>query len=375
MKKLFIISAVLLLTTLLLLGIYNFAFKKNQPDINTEKDAQQVEKKFDQSDIVFEKIYAVSDQGVIGATYDKKTGSLLYYSAQDGTTWSSDRSGQNKKQISKVKVPGLKNAEWAPDKSKVLTIVSSQGKDNFYVYDVLAQKATALKSGLDAAAWDNMSSKIFYKYYNQADKSRSLNIANPDGSDWKKIADINSRDLSIAQIPLTSLISFWNAPAATEESLLQTVGITSSEVKTVFKGKYGADYLWAPNGSLALVSLLNEAGKITLGTVNLKGEYLDLNVPTFVSKCVWSSDNKTVYYALAGAIPENSVVPDDYESEKFNTKDTFWKLNLETGKKERIVEPEEIKNNFDASQMFLSPAEDELFFVNRIDKKLYKIEL
>lgn len=374
MKKLFIISAVLLTIILFFLGVYNFAFKKDKPnEIVEKKSSIETEKKFDQT-AVLEKIYPVSDQEVIGATYNKKTDSLVYYAKQDGTTWTSDLNGNNKQQISKTKVLGLKSVKWSPDRSKVLTVVNTQGKDVYYEYDNLTQKATILKDGLDTAAWDNMSSKIFYKYFNQADKTRTLNIANPDGSEWKKITDIKSRNISITQIPLTSLVSFWIYPSANEESLLLAAGLTSSDVKTIFRGKYGADYLWAPNGSLALISSLTEEKKMTLGTVDLNGAYTDLNVPTLVSKCVWSSDNKTVYYALAGAVPENSVMPDDYEYGKFNTKDTFWKLDITTGKKERIIEPEELKNDFDASEMFLSPTEDALFFVNKVDKKLYKIE-
>ncbi|MCX6765406.1 MAG: hypothetical protein NT136_00305 [Candidatus Moranbacteria bacterium] len=48
---------------------------------------------------------------------------------------------------------------------------------------------------------------------------------------------------------------------------------------------------------------------------------------------------------------------------------------MSTGKKDRIVELEDMKGSLDASHLFLSPSEEELFFINRIDGKLYGINL
>ncbi len=370
----------LLFVTLFFLGIYNFAFKKNDSKIVEQgAEIQQVATPVVQkkAPIKVEKIKPVSEQGVIGAVFDKKNDSILYYSANDGTTWKSDSDGKARQQLSTTKVMGLKNVLWSPDRSKVLTTVNVDSKDVFYQYDNIAQKAVALKDGLDTAVWDNLGSKIFYKYYDQLAKARTLNIANPDGSGWQKLADVEARDLSIAQIPLTSVVSYWNYPRANEETKFQKVGISGGEPQLIFSGKFGADYLWSPDGSLALISSLVEkdSKKITLGIINSKGEYTDLNVPTIVSKCVWSSDNKTVYYALAGSVPETAIMPNDYQDNKFNTKDTFWKLDITTGKKDRLVEPAEIVGVYDSKNLFLSAAEDTLYFVNKMDKKLYRIEL
>lgn len=370
---------------LFFLGVYNFAFKKSSP-INVAENSKVTEivKSNESSNLKdatilsIEKIYQIFDQDIIGAVYDKKADSILFYSSNDGMIWRVDESGKGKQQISKEKVTGtIKSAVWSPDRSKNIIAVDFQGKNTFYEYEMASQKFTILKDGLDTAAWDNMSGKIFYKYFDSATKQRTLNNANPDGSGWQKLADINSRNLSIAQIPLTSIVSFWNSPAFNEESVLQTVGVAGGELKTIFRGRFGGDYLWSPNGSISLISSLNEKNgrRIGLGTVDLNGNYSDLNVPTFVSKCVWSSDSKTVYYALAGAVPENVNMPDDYQNGKFNTKDTFWKLDITTGKKERVLRPEETSATIDANNLFLSPTEDALYFTNKIDKKLYKIEL
>lgn len=380
MKKVFIISSILLAVVLLFLGIYNFAFKKDSSTQNQQsaKPTSQAENDSAKSTALqskTEKIKTISDRGVIGAVFDKKNDAILYYSATTGTTWRVNADGTGRQQTSEVAVKSLKKALWSPDRSKVITTLEKDGNMVFYQYDHVLQKGMQLKNGLDTAVWDSLGTKIFYKYYDSSSKTRTLNIANPDGTGWQKIADVNYRNLSIAQVPFTSIVSFWNYPEASQESKFQTVGVTGGETKVLLSGRYGADYLWAPNGIQALVSSLaaSNSKSVSLGLISQNGEYVDLNIPTLVSKCVWSADSKTLYCALPGGIPEGSVMPDDYMGGKFTTEDTFWKIDTATGKKDRIIEPSEIGGKYDSSEMFLSPTEDALYFINKIDQKLYMI--
>jgi hypothetical protein len=98
-------------------------------------------------------------------------------------------------------------------------------------------------------------------------------------------------------------------------------------------------------------------------------------LPTFVSKCAWSKNNTFIFCALPGAISEKNVLPNDYLDNSFTTNDTFWKVNLKTGEKTRVIPLEELKTTYDATKLFLSHSESYLFFINRIDDKLYRIKL
>lgn len=380
MKKIFIISSILLGVVLFFLGIYNFAFKKDAPAasqsnlqesivVATDAKNETVEKKT-------EKITLVSEKAVIGLFADKKTQEITFYDAENGSFWKIGPTRKATKAIDN-KMVGLKNIASFSGNGKVLVTIEKNGQNSFYVYDNLLQKGTFLKNGLDSTSWDNSGLKIFYKYYDEKSKERTLNIANYDGSGWQKLANIESRNLTIVPIPLSANVSFWNFPNAKEESRLQTVGVSGGEVKTIFAGKFGADYLWAPNGENALISSLKDknSNNIVLGIVTIDGQYRDLGVPTFASKCAWSSDNKTIYCALAGKIPENALMPNDYQENKFNTVDTFWKINITTGEKERIVNVEDIASLFDATNLVLSPNEKDVYFINKIDRKLYRITL
>ena len=377
MKKVFIISIVLLTIVLIFLGIYNFSFRKTpsatiiQPVVNVPVTQELIPMSVP---VTTKKIVAVSSNPVIGVVSDEKAGDIKYYDASTGLLWKIDKTEQEK-QVTNTNVLGLESVAWSIDKSRVLTNTQKDGKNSFYMYDYNTQKGTPLKDGLDTAVWDNTGEKIIYKYFDSKSGQRTLNTANPDGSNWQKIADIAVKSISIAPVPTVGAVSYWNTPSANEETHLQVVNIIGGEIKNILSGRYGADYLWSPKGDQALVSSLATIGAKTvmLGLVSAEGVYQDLNIPTLASKCVWSDDAKTIYYALPGNIPSDAVMPNDYQDNKFNTDDTFWKMDVATGNKQRIIEASEIGGKYDSSNLFLSSDESALYFVNKVDKKLYKL--
>jgi Tol biopolymer transport system component len=275
----------------------------------------------------------------------------------------------------------LQNIIWSPNQEKVISVFNQEGKTSFSSYDYNERKGKRLADGIANATWNNLGDKIIYQYHDAGKKTGSLSIADPDGKNWQNLAATGLGKVSLAPVPQTTYLSFWNYPNAYEETALETVNFTGGEVKKIFSGKYGADYLWSPNGKKILVSSSDAKGgsKMMLATANENGgEYQNLNIPTMVSKCVWSSGGNKVYYALPGAIDPGTILPNDYQSKKITTQDTFWEVDVTNGKQERLIELNEMggsSRTFDAGDLFLSPDEDILFFINRTDGKLYRIDI
>lgn len=387
MKKIFIISLVLLFLILVFLGIYYFAFRDETPKLKkvTEDEKASVSTTDTDTTTSFQsteseqgKITALTNEAVISPVLSSDRKNILYYLKDSGNVFQITTEGKQRKIISEEKLNELKDVLWSPDRTKVISVFEREGKTEFYSYDYTTNEGVKLRSGIDSISWANSGNRILYKYYDSESDTRSINIADPDGSNWSKLADTSHRYVKVKSIPQTSLVSFWNSPYSSEEAQLQTVGITGGEAKTIFAGKFGTDYLWSPDGTKSLVSFTEEKGgsKIMLATINSDGGgYQSLNIPTLVSKCAWSKDNKTVYYALPSSISEGAVMPNDYLNNKITTRDTFWKVDTATGKQERIVELEEMEGSYDATNLFLDSSESALFFVNRLDGKLYRIEL
>lgn len=381
LKKIFIISSVFFAILLLLWGVYNLSFKKvpvNSP-ANKASDTSPSAASKKSTGI---KIYTLSDEAVLSPAITSDASAIKYYGQKTERIYQIDLNGENKTVLAEQESSGLKDILWSPDKSKSITKYETpEGKVRFYFYNYTESTGSYLKDNLDEIAWDNTSNKIFYKYYESKTNSRTFNVANPDGSNWKKLFDINYRDISIAPIPKTGLVSFWNSPDSYSETVFESISLIGTERKTIFKGKFGADFLWNNDGTNALMSHTDIKGgsKIQLAVINYNGgEYKNLEVPTFVSKCAWSRDGKTVYCALPGGIPDNAILPNEYSENKFTTTDTFWKINALTGEKSRIIELADLEKAggaIDAKKLFLNSDESILFFVNKIDGKLYRMDL
>jgi len=374
-KKIFLFSSIALVIVLILWGIYNLSFRQIPEQLATLKSQDPSLSTTTRDTAIIEPL---TDEAVLSPALSPDGQSIRYYSKTNGKAYIIDIASKDKRVISEKELIGLSDIIWSPDRSKVISEFSiAAGRSKFFLYDYAQNKGTQLKDGLDTVIWQN-NEKIFYKYFDAKTQERTLNFANPDGSNWQKITDLAVKALRIAPVPRTGLVSFWNQPDAFTETLLQTAPILGGEKKDISKGKYGADYLWSQDGNSLLISSIDTKGgsKLQLGVANsLGGEYRNLGIPTFVSKCAWSKNNKTVYYALPGAIPTGTTLPNDYLAGGFRTNDTFWKIDIATGEKSRLVDLEKITSAYDATGLFLDSDESLLFFTNRIDGKLYKITL
>ncbi len=380
-KKIFFLSLVFLGLSLLLWGVYKLSF--NQPETKEKKETSfkkgdaSLKEKEKLIKINKAKISAIVNEPVLNPVISHDGLSINYFSPREHKFYQINLDGSNKKALFAQEFPHLTQIFWSPDKLKVILKLQNSSSPLAYL-NFQMQTLTSINKAIDNIAWNALSNKIYYKFYNTKNKERSLNIANPDASHWNKLADLEYKKISLAQVPKTGLVSFWNSGDAYQQTKLQTISVLGEEPQTIFQNTFGTDYLWSPSGNKILLSHTNVKGghKIGLAVMNANGgEYTNLNIPTFVSKCVWSKDEQFIYYTLPGGMSDNAVLPNDYKLKKFNTGDTFWKVNLKTRKKTRLLELDDIQQKYDASQLFLNQDESSLFFVNRIDQKLYRINL
>ncbi len=395
MKKIFIISTVILILSGAVFVSYNFVLtdgdksekkvfviENKNDDVEVEKiDDTENKKKNEKAKVAIAgAIEKISSTDVLFPKISEDGKRIKYYSKNDEGFWEMSPDGSFKKKVANENIPDLKAIIWSLDGKNIII----KRSDGFYRYYSNTGDKIKIKEGPDFLVWSNLGDKIIYDFKSGNEKGKSMNIADPDGSNWTVLAKTDSEKNVIRMIPESSLISFWNVPRSSDESLLRVVSVAGGKTQTIVSGKFGADYLWSPKGDKFLVSsttekggdsTILELGEINFNEGNIEVKLRDLRLPTLASKCVWSKNDKTVYCALLSGVPDNAVMPDDYFAKKFYTADYFWKIDTDTGKKERIVELDEMKEDIDATDLFLSPNEDMLFFVNRKDGFLYRIIL
>jgi Tol biopolymer transport system component len=379
-KKIFYISIGFLVLVLIFLGAYNFAFKHNVNDPVAVPEQKQAVQEAEQAVVPqidrFENPINEDIRGVVTGSDNK----MYYYSLDDRSLKRATVDGKDK-EVLLSDLPGVpEQVLWSPQRGRaLLQLKLSDGRILWHYADLSTRTLVPLKGEMTRIVWNNLGDKILYQYIDTATGTKSLNIANPDGSEWKKLTDLGMQESFIAPVPQSAEVSFWGRPNALEVTAIETVNLTGDGRKTLLSGKFGADYLWSPDGSRVLVSTSGEKGGhgLTLGVMNANGgQFRDLSIPTLVSKVVWSSDGRTIYYALPGSLPDTAVLPNDYFSQSLPAKDTFWKMDIDTenSKKERLVELKDVNQAFDSTGLFLSPDEKVLFFTDRQKNRLYRID-
>lgn len=379
-KKIFLTSSIALIIILIFWGIYFLVFREASPEATSSKSISPSsnEQSIDPSAKENIPIEQFTDEAVLSPTLSADGQSIKYYSKNTGKAYAINILDRSKHALSNKELLGLTTLLWSPDTSKVISgSLMANNRSQLFLYDYIRNSATPLNTAMNNVVWQN-NNKILYKYFDAKTKKGSLNIADPNGLNWQKILDIPEQEIVIAPVPRAGLVSFWNKPDAFTETKMQTVPVLGGESKVIAREKFGADYLWSLDGNNLLQSATDKSGrsKTQLGLMNSAGgEHRLLGIPSFVSKCAWSKDNKTIYYALPSSIPDNSILPNDYLNNKFHTNDTFWKINITTGEKTRLIDLKNITTAYDAVNLFLNSTESILFFTNKIDGKLYAITL
>jgi hypothetical protein len=388
-KKIFAISTLVLVLLVAAIFVYSFAFKGPSPQTAAPKAADEGKtvstaptdtppKNQPSTKQSEEGIVAISDGSAFGAALAPDGNSIYSFAGDNGQLNQIDFNGKLEKVVSTEEFKGIQQILWNKPRNKAI-IKRADGTANskFLFLDLAQKNVTPIKDGIDSIAWSALGDKIIYKYFDAKTKKRSLETADPDGKNWRKITDIDFIGLSISPIPGSADISSWPSPDAFTASVASVINFNGENKRSILVGRFGADILWSPDGKQAAVSNSDQKGghKTDLAVMNSDGgQFQALNFPTFAKKCAWSGDSKFLYCAMPGNIPDSAVLPNDWQEGKIKTADTFWKIEIATGKKDRLLETDKINGSFDALNPFLSQDEKILFFTNKADGKLYKLD-
>ena len=384
-KKIFAISTLLLVLLIGVIFVYNFAFKPPAPKTTTSKTAD--EGKMNATPLknpapaknTNSSVTAISDGSVFGAVLGPDGNSIYCFASDNGQLNQIDFNGKLVKVLSTEELQNIQQIIWNKPKNKAIIKQSGgSGNSKFLVLDLAQKTVTPFKNNIDSAAWSLLGDKIIYKYFDSKTQKRTLNVSDPDGSNWRKIADINFFGVSISPVPGSSDISFWPSADAFTASTMSLIGFSGENKKDILAGRFGADLLWSPDGKTAAVSYTDQKGghKTDLALMNADGgQFHSFNFSTFAKKCAWSDDSKFLYCAKPGNIPDSAILPNDWQEGKILTTDTFWKIEAATGKQENLPGTDKISGSYDALNPFLSQDEKTLFFTNKADGKLYKLGL
>lgn len=379
MKLFFGITTGTTLFLLLFWGVYNIGFKNN-PNVATISNGTKIvqESVLPKNNRSNNKISPLLTDSILSASAYNR--SLYFYSLDEKSFRKSTLDGKEKETLLSDLPGDPTRIVWNTSHEKALVLLKkTNGEQLWHTVDLATRSLIPLKPEISRISWDNTGTKIFYQYTDPRTGERTLNSADPDGSNWKTILPLGTKDFFMAPIPGGISISYWNRPSAREKGSISSVSLTGGASKIILHDIYGGDFLWAPVGNHLLSQSTDPAdpGKINLSLTNESGGELQSldQARTLINKATWAKNGKTIFYALPSPFPESTVLPNDYFEKNLHSQDSFWKLNTETKKAERLVELKDITEAYDATDLFLSPNEDTLYFTDRKSQKLYHIDL
>lgn len=367
-KKLIIIISILIALIVGVYLIYAFYFKQGTGTSN-EKEITIGPKKT-------QRLFPLSQEKALSPTINSSGDKVRYYSKANGNIYEVNFDGTGLTKISTSNLAGLLNILWSPDKEKVIGFFQKDDKVQKYLHNYQAGQSTLLNENIGQVAWSPDGKQIVLQTYDETAQTNTIGISDADGSNLKNIFQTRIKDL-VLEWPTIDKISIRTKTSGLSDGLAIVINPNNGEFYKILNGVFGLNIKWSHLGNLLLYSSTSIEGKNpNLYMTDQTGQTKQaLGISSIVEKCVFSQDNRTLFCAVPQKISENAVWPDDYYKGMTTTSDNFYKINLEIGSKETIFQPGENDKSYDASDLFLSPKEDYLFFTNKKDGMLYSLGL
>ncbi|MEK7452792.1 MAG: hypothetical protein AAB614_01005 [Patescibacteria group bacterium] len=321
------------------------------------------------------KLVQITDENVVSPAINEEKKRIRYITKNDGVLYQSDLKGENKIKIPFVSLGGIIKIIWTEDQEKFINIYSDSFGVKSFFYDLASKQAVPLNKNITWLDYSKNTDKIFYHYYDSSQSINSIATSNSDGSLSKSIINTRLQDVRLQWIT-DKKIAISTAPSGLAQNILYTLNPESPKFIKILSGIYGLTHKWSSDGSKFAFSQTDKDGaSLTLNISNESGlEISNTRIITLPEKCVFMKDNISLLCAEMLSVPENAIMPDDYYKKTFIANNRLWKLNTETNKKDIIYDFNE-DINFDLDNLTLTNDEKYLYFTNRANGFLYRLEL
>lgn len=177
----------------------------------------------------------------------------------------------------------------------------------------------------------------------------------------------------LSQWPNDRMITLNTKPSSSVPGFVYSIDPTIKKLNKILGDINGLTTLTSPSGKLILYNNNNLSLRIYNTDIE---ESVPINIKTMPEKCTWNSGSTNIYCAVPKNI-SGSLYPDIWYQGEISFSDEIWKVNANTGSTSLIADPYSFssKEKIDGIKLSLDENENYLFFVNKKDSFLWKLNL
>jgi|SRR3989338_1261427 len=193
---------------------------------------------------------------------------------------------------------------------------------------------------------------------------------------------LDSKRVQIFDSPFTEWLSVWpnekvitltTKPSGSTPGYMYKMDSNGRNLVKILGGINGLTTLAGPSGKLILYG--NNSLSLSIYNTDTR-DSVALSVRTLPEKCVWSRGGDAIYCAVPQSAGRADY-PDTWYQGEVSFVDQIWKINTQNGTAVIIANPSAVAGgeDIDGIKLTLDEQENHLFFVNKKDSFLWKLNL
>ena len=315
------------------------------------------------------RLMQIVKEPVIGAVLNKDETKVLYYKRAGGNLFQANLDGQNEENKSNLTIIGLTDVRWSPSRERAVLGYIDDGVLRYLIENVATSSTVFLPQRVTSASWQPETGALI-AYTEITENGLRIVTANAQLKNQQTLFTSPIPEYTVSWVDKTNLVALTR-PTYFATSLSQI--ISTSKKSSEFVPVRGLGVLPSPNGGLLAIGGVDANGALLpIRFVDIKGrEAGSSNVRTLVEKCAWRPDGAE----LICAAPKNNAgsLPDSWQKGIVSFEDMLVKIDSRTGI--AVDLPGTEGGLFDATGIFLDSQNKYLFFTNKRDSTLWRLEL
>ena len=351
-----------------------------KPPVDLSKPEETLPRDSSQSFGALRKISTRPIAGAVIFEKDKKT-FTRYVEKQTGHVYEADGGTGGAQRISNTTVPGILHAFWdGSGESVALRYLTDGG----VIKTVAARISVATTTNTGALTGtplpDNIrevvvspsQKKIFYIL--SLGNAAVGTVAESDGTKKKQVFDSSATEWNAEWIN-TNTITLLTKPSAFSNGFLYSLHSGTGAFKKIMGGISGLTARASKDVSKVLFSASANNSFETFVYSVKNNAVTPFPITTLPEKCLWSSDNITLYCGAPESIPAGAY-PDIWYQGRVSFSDTVWKIDTETGALDILAIPaDDAREEIDLINPMLDRNEKILIFTNKKSSSLWSLQL